>query len=86
LTLIDRRTARVDGCLGDGRSRVSVGLPATAPPVHVDQELTDGSLMLGTSFQRMAALDVETLCVGHGEPIASGAGDRIRRVGATLTA
>lgn len=49
-----------------------------------------GSVMLGTfnqdrartvaSFQRMAALDVETACFGHGEPIVSGAGDHIRAV------
>jgi glyoxylase-like metal-dependent hydrolase (beta-lactamase superfamily II) len=53
-----------------------------------------GSVMLGTfnqdrrqtvaSFRRLAALDVETACFGHGEPIASGAGDRIREVAATL--
>jgi glyoxylase-like metal-dependent hydrolase (beta-lactamase superfamily II) len=118
--------------------RVSAELPNTAPPVHVDQELTDGdvldfgggahvlaipghtegsiavhlpehgvlfagdtianvgSVMLGTfnqdrartvaSFRRLAALDVETTCFGHGEPIVAGAGDRIRQVAATLTA
>ena len=38
------------------------------------------------SFRRMAALDVETACFGHGEPISSGAGDRIREVAATLVA
>ena len=53
-----------------------------------------GTVMLGTfnqdrartvaSFQRLADLDVETACFGHGEPIASGAGDRIREVAATL--
>ena len=32
------------------------------------------------SFQRMAALDVETVCVGHGEPIQGDAGDRLREV------
>ena len=32
------------------------------------------------SFQRMAALDVDTVCVGHGEPIQGGAGDRLREV------
>jgi glyoxylase-like metal-dependent hydrolase (beta-lactamase superfamily II) len=36
------------------------------------------------SFKRLAALDVEIACVGHGEPISSGAGDRIREVAATL--
>ena len=38
------------------------------------------------AFQRLAALDVETACVGHGEPISPGAGDRIREVAATLVA
>lgn len=116
--------------------RVSVGLPESAPPVPVDQELVDGdvlefgggaeilaipghtqgsiaihlprhgvlftgdtianvgAVMLGTfnqdreqtvaSFRRLAALEVETACFGHGEPIATGAGDRIREVAATL--
>jgi glyoxylase-like metal-dependent hydrolase (beta-lactamase superfamily II) len=54
-----------------------------------------GSVMLGVfnqdraqtvaSCRRLAALDVETACFGHGEPIASGAGDRIREMAATLT-
>jgi glyoxylase-like metal-dependent hydrolase (beta-lactamase superfamily II) len=117
--------------------RVSAGLPAVAPSVPVDQELSDGdvldfgggaqilaipghtegsiavylpehgvlfagdtvanvgSVTLGVfnqdrastvaSFQRLAALDVETACFGHGEPIAVGAGDRIRAVAVTLT-
>jgi len=56
-----------------------------------------GSVMLGvfnqdrprtvSSFQRLAGLDVETACFGHGEPIAAGAGDQIRAAAAaTLTA
>lgn len=116
--------------------RVSVGLPAVAPPVPVDQELADGdvldfgggahvlaipghtegsvaihlprhgvlftgdtianvgTVMLGTfnqdrtrtvaSFRRLAVLDVETACFGHGEPIPAGAGDRLRERAATL--
>jgi glyoxylase-like metal-dependent hydrolase (beta-lactamase superfamily II) len=36
------------------------------------------------SFRRLAALDVETACFGHGGPIASGAGDGLRQVAATL--
>jgi glyoxylase-like metal-dependent hydrolase (beta-lactamase superfamily II) len=53
-----------------------------------------GTVMLGTfnqdraqtvaSFQRLAELDVETACFGHGEPISSQAGARIREVAATL--
>jgi glyoxylase-like metal-dependent hydrolase (beta-lactamase superfamily II) len=116
--------------------RVSAGLPAVAPPVHVDRELTDGDVLdfggganilaipghtegsiavhlpehdvlftgdtiayvdtvvLGVfnqdrartvkSFRRLAALDVETACFGHGDPIISGAGARIRDAAATL--
>jgi Metallo-beta-lactamase superfamily len=37
------------------------------------------------SFRRLAALDVETACFGHGDPIISGAGARIRDAAATLT-
>jgi glyoxylase-like metal-dependent hydrolase (beta-lactamase superfamily II) len=36
------------------------------------------------SFHRLAALDVETACFGHGEPIGSGAGEQIRQAAATL--
>jgi glyoxylase-like metal-dependent hydrolase (beta-lactamase superfamily II) len=53
-----------------------------------------GTVMLGTfnqdraqtvaSFKRLAALDVETACFGHGEPITSRAGAQIRDVAATL--
>ncbi|HJT93525.1 MAG TPA: MBL fold metallo-hydrolase [Mycobacterium sp.] len=53
-----------------------------------------GAVMLGTfnqdrartvaSFRRLAVLDVETACFGHGEPIASGAGPRIREIAEQL--
>jgi len=53
-----------------------------------------GTVMLGTfnqdkartvaSVQRLAALDVDTACFGHGEPIASGAGVRIREMAGQL--
>jgi glyoxylase-like metal-dependent hydrolase (beta-lactamase superfamily II) len=53
-----------------------------------------GTVMLGTfnqdrtravaSFQRLATLDVEAACFGHGEPIASGAGARIREIAEQL--
>jgi hypothetical protein len=49
-----------------------------------------GAVMIGTlnqdrartvaSFQRSAALDVETACFGHGEPTIAGASSRIREV------
>ncbi|MGZ5394376.1 MAG: MBL fold metallo-hydrolase [Mycobacterium sp.] len=54
-----------------------------------------GTVMLGTSnqdraqtvasFKRLAELDVETACFGHGEPIAAAARTRIRDTAATLT-
>ena len=53
-----------------------------------------GTVMLGTfnqdraqtvaSFKRLAALDVDIACFGHGEPVTAGAGDRIRATAATL--
>jgi hypothetical protein len=30
------------------------------------------------SFRRVAALNVETACFGHGEPVLTGAGTRLR--------
>lgn len=54
-----------------------------------------GTVMLGTfnqdraqtvaSFKRLAELDVETACFGHGEPITAAARTRIRDAAATLT-
>lgn len=53
-----------------------------------------GTVMLGTfnqnraqtvaSFRRLAALDVETACFGHGEPITKAAGAQLRDTAATL--
>jgi glyoxylase-like metal-dependent hydrolase (beta-lactamase superfamily II) len=37
------------------------------------------------SFRRLAALDVDIACFGHGEPIVAGAGDRMREAAATLS-
>lgn len=36
------------------------------------------------SFHRMARLDVDTVCFGHGAPITSGAGERLRDAAARL--
>ena len=54
-----------------------------------------GTIKLGTfnqdraqtvaSFKRLAGLDVETACFGHGEPIITAAAARIRDTAATLT-
>jgi glyoxylase-like metal-dependent hydrolase (beta-lactamase superfamily II) len=53
-----------------------------------------GTVMLGTfnqdrartvaSFKRLAALEVETACFGHGEPITAAARTRLRDTAATL--
>ncbi|MBB4884810.1 MBL fold metallo-hydrolase [Streptomyces netropsis] len=37
------------------------------------------------SFRRQAALDIETACFGHGDPIVKGAGDALRAVAADLS-
>jgi glyoxylase-like metal-dependent hydrolase (beta-lactamase superfamily II) len=73
---------------------VAIHLPRHGVLFTGDTIANVGTVRLGTfnqdraqtmaSFQRLAALDVETACFGHGGPIASGAGDRIRKVAATL--
>ena len=85
--------ARILAIPGHTEGSVAVYLPEHGVLFAGDTIANVGSVMLGTfnqdrartvaSFQRMAALDVETLCVGHGEPIASGAGDRIRAAART---
>ncbi len=79
---------------GHTRGSVAIHLPRHGVLFTGDTIANVGTVMLGTfnqdraqtvaSFQRLAALDVETACFGHGGPITSGAGDRIREVAATL--
>lgn len=79
---------------GHTEGSIAIHLPRDGVLFTGDTIANVGSVMLGTfnqdrrqtvaSFRRLAALDVETACFGHGEPIASGAGDRIREVAATL--
>jgi glyoxylase-like metal-dependent hydrolase (beta-lactamase superfamily II) len=79
---------------GHTEGSIALHLPRDGVLFTGDTIANVGSVMLGTfnqdrrqtvaSFRRLAALDVETACFGHGEPIASGAGDRIREVAATL--
>jgi len=52
--------------------------PVSAPSCWAPSTRTGEQTV--ASFRRLAALDVEIACFGHGEPIASGAGDRIREV------
>jgi glyoxylase-like metal-dependent hydrolase (beta-lactamase superfamily II) len=80
---------------GHTKGSIAVHLPEYGVLFTGDTIANVGSVMLGTfnqdrartvaSFQRLAALDVETACFGHGEPIAAGAGDRIRDAAVTLT-
>ena len=73
---------------GHTEGSIAVHLPAHGVLFTGDTIANVGSVMLGVfnqdrartvaSFQRLAALDVETACFGHGEPIVPRAGDRIR--------
>jgi glyoxylase-like metal-dependent hydrolase (beta-lactamase superfamily II) len=75
---------------GHTEGSIAIHLPRHGVLFTGDTIANVGAVMLGTfnqdrartvaSFQRLAALDVETACFGHGEPIASGAGSRIREI------
>jgi glyoxylase-like metal-dependent hydrolase (beta-lactamase superfamily II) len=79
---------------GHTEGSIAIHLPRHGVLFTGDTIANVGSVMLGTfnqdraqtvaSFRRLATLDVETACFGHGEPIESGAADRIREVAATL--
>lgn len=79
---------------GHTEGSIAIHLPRHGVLFTGDTIANVGSVTLGVfnqdraqtvaSFQRLAALDLETACFGHGEPIVSGAGDRIRDVAATL--
>lgn len=60
---------------GDSVTLIDTGAPGSGAAIA---EAVPG-------IRRLAALDVETACFGHGEPILSGARDRLRDVAATLT-
>ena len=80
---------------GHTEGSIAIHLPAHGVLFTGDTIANVGSVMLGTfnqdrartvaSFQRLAALEVETACFGHGEPIVTRADDRIRQVAVTLT-
>jgi glyoxylase-like metal-dependent hydrolase (beta-lactamase superfamily II) len=80
---------------GHTEGSIAVHLPEHGVLFAGDTIANVGSVMLGAfnqdrartiaSFKRLAALDVQTACFGHGDPIESGAGDRIREVAARLT-
>jgi glyoxylase-like metal-dependent hydrolase (beta-lactamase superfamily II) len=79
---------------GHTEGSIAIYLPRHRVLFTGDTIANVGTVMLGTfnqdraqtvaSFRRLAALDVETACFGHGEPIASGAGPRIREVAEQL--
>jgi glyoxylase-like metal-dependent hydrolase (beta-lactamase superfamily II) len=81
---------------GHTEGSIAIHLPSHGVLFTGDTIANVGAVMLGVynqdrartvaSFQRLAALDIETACFGRGEPIVSGAGDRIREVAVTLTA
>lgn len=81
---------------GHTEGSIAIHLPRHGVLFTGDTVANVGGVMLGVfnqdrsqmvaSFRRLAALDVETACVGHGEPIASGAGTKLREVAATLVA
>ncbi len=78
---------------GHTEGSIAIHLPSYGVLFTGDTIANVGAVMLGVfnqdrartvaSFQRLAALDVETACFGHGEPIVSGAGDRIREAART---
>lgn len=80
---------------GHTEGSIAIHLPRHGVLLTGDTIANIGTLMLGTfnqdrartveSFRRLAALDVDTACFGHGEPIVSGAGARLREVAAALT-
>jgi glyoxylase-like metal-dependent hydrolase (beta-lactamase superfamily II) len=81
---------------GHTKGSIAIHLPQHGVLFTGDTVANVDALMLGAfnqdraqtvaSFRRLADLDVETACFGHGEPISSGAGNRLREVAATLVA
>ena len=69
---------------GHTEGSIAIHLPRHGVLFTGDTIANVGTVMLGTfnqdrartvaSFRRLADLDVETACFGHGEPIPSGAG------------
>jgi glyoxylase-like metal-dependent hydrolase (beta-lactamase superfamily II) len=80
---------------GHTEGSIAIHLPRHGVLFTGDTVANVGDLMLGVfnqnrartveSFRRLAALDVQTACFGHGEPITSDAGELLRRAATTLT-
>jgi glyoxylase-like metal-dependent hydrolase (beta-lactamase superfamily II) len=79
---------------GHTEGSIAIHLPRHRVLFTGDTIANVGTVMLGTfnqdrartvaSFRRLATLDIETACFGHGDPIASGAGARIRETAEQL--
>jgi glyoxylase-like metal-dependent hydrolase (beta-lactamase superfamily II) len=86
--------AQVLAIPGHTEGSIAIHLPQHGVLFTGDTIANVGTVMLGTfnqdkartiaSVQRLAVLDVDTACFGHGEPIASGAGARIREMAGKL--
>jgi glyoxylase-like metal-dependent hydrolase (beta-lactamase superfamily II) len=86
--------AHVLGIPGHTAGSIAIHLPAHGILFTGDTVANARGVMLGVfnqdralavaSFRRLADLDFETACFGHGEPMISAAGDRISEVAATL--
>ncbi|MEW2488270.1 hypothetical protein [Streptomyces sp. NPDC048411] len=60
------------------RARWSIG-PQSVAHVHREHEAPVGRpRQRRGSFRRLASLDVEALCVPHGEPVSKGASEVLR--------
>jgi glyoxylase-like metal-dependent hydrolase (beta-lactamase superfamily II) len=80
---------------GHTAGSIAIHLPRRGVLFTGDTIANVGTVMLGTfnqdrpqtvaAFRRLAEVDVETACFGHGEPIVSAAAARIRDTAATLT-
>ncbi len=80
---------------GHTEGSIAVHLPRQGVLFTGDTIANVGAVMLGTfnqdrartveSFRRLAALDVDTVCFGHGEPITSGAGRLLAEAAASLS-
>jgi glyoxylase-like metal-dependent hydrolase (beta-lactamase superfamily II) len=81
-----------------GHTDGSIAIHLPAPRVLFTGDTAanvSGATMLGVfntdrsraaaSFRRLAALDVDVACFGHGDPITGGAGAALRKVAAELT-
>jgi glyoxylase-like metal-dependent hydrolase (beta-lactamase superfamily II) len=86
--------AQVLAIPGHTEGSIAIHLPQQGVLFTGDTIANVGTVMLGTfnqdkprtiaSVQRLAVLDVDTACFGHGEPIALGAGARIREMAGRL--